>query len=116
MTAYAPPQAGEVKHSAFRIESLPRLLRAAQQKHALLAEHVPEPPGQVDPQRAAVEIERNRALHLDVDLVAQLHEILDGAEMNVRRVVPSRRQIIGARHMSAAQKLQPHPPEAKVGE
>src|SRR6266478_6507967 len=93
--------------------SLP-LPRAAQQKHALLAKHVPEPPGQIDPQRAAVEIERDRALHLDVDLVAQLHEILDGAEMNVRRVVPGRRQIFGARHMAADQQLQPHLPEAEI--
>src|SRR5215218_8375073 len=69
--------------------SLP-LAAPAQQKHALLAEHVPEPPWQVQPQRAAVEIERHRALHLDVDRLAELHEILDGAEMDVRRVVPRR--------------------------
>src|ERR1700743_544227 len=65
-----------------------RLPHPAQQKHPLLAEHVPAPPGRTEPQRSSVEIERHRPLHLDVDLVAQLNEILDGAEMNVRRVVP----------------------------
>src|SRR6267142_3484216 len=97
-------------------ETLPALLGPAQQKHALLAEHVPEPPRQVDPQRATVEIERDRALHLDVDLVAELHEILDSAEMDVRRVVPGRRQIFGARHVAADEQLQPHLPEAKIRE
>src|SRR5260221_11742593 len=91
-----------------------RLLRPAQQEHALLAEHVPEPPGRVEPQRTAIEIERDRALHLDVDLVAQLHEILDGAKMDVRRVVPGGRQILRARHVTADQKLQAHPPEAEI--
>src|SRR5882762_5555579 len=75
----------------------------AQQKHALLAEHVPEPPWQVQPQRAAVEIERYRALHLDVDRLTELDEILDGAEMDVRRVVPGGRQVFGARHVAADQ-------------
>src|ERR671937_892383 len=54
------------------------LPRAAQQKYTLLAEHVPEPPGQIHAQRPAVRIQRDCALHLDVDLVAELHEILDG--------------------------------------
>src|SRR5262245_36174101 len=58
-------------------------LPPAQQEHALLAEHVPHPPGQVQRHGAAIEIERHRALHLDVDGVAELDEILDGAEMNV---------------------------------
>ena len=89
---------------------------AAEQEHALLAEHVPEPPRHVDPQRPAVEIERDGAFHLDVDLVAELHEILDGAEMDVRRVVPGGRQVLGARHVAADQKLQPHPPEAEIRE
>src|ERR1700736_4275796 len=96
--------------------TLPPLPRPAQQKHALLAEHVPEPPGRVEPQRAAVEIECDRALHLDVDLVAELHEILDGAEMNVWRIVPGGGQIFGARHVPADQQLQPHFPEAEIRE
>src|SRR5215207_6684814 len=88
----------------------------AQQKHALLAEHVPDPPGQVQRHRAAVEIERHGALHLDVDLVAELHEILDGAEMNVRRVVPGGGEIFGTRHVPADKELQPHLPEAEIRE
>ena len=39
------------------------------------------------------EVERFRALHLDVDRVAELDEILDGAEMDVGRVVPGCRRI-----------------------
>src|ERR1700726_1155542 len=97
-------------------ESLSRLLRPAQQEHALLAEHVPEPPGRAQPQRTAVEVERHRALHLDIDLVAELHKVLDGAEMDVRRVVPGRGQVFGARHVAADQELQPHPPEAEIRE
>jgi hypothetical protein len=82
-------------------DSLFRLPRPGEQKYALFAEQVPEPPGQIDPQRAAMEVERDRALHLDVDLVAELHEILDGAEVDVRRIVPGRRQVLGARHVTA---------------
>src|SRR2546423_12099950 len=76
---------------------------ATQQKHALLAKHVPEPPRRVEPQRPAVKVERDRALHLDVDLAAKLHEILDRAEMYVGRIVPGRRQVFGPRHMTTHQ-------------
>src|SRR5689334_16740545 len=91
-------------------------LPAAQQKYTLLAEHVPYPPRQVQRHRATVEIERDGTLHFDADLVAQLHEILDGAEMDVRRVVPGRRQAFGARHVAADQQLQPHLPEPEIRE
>src|SRR5947209_8150938 len=76
-----------VRHSR-EAQPLFSLTTAAEEKHPLLAEHVPEPPRRIQPQRPAVEIERDRSLHLDVDLVAKLHEILDRAEMNIRRVVP----------------------------
>src|SRR5258707_11194171 len=95
--------------------SLPRPA-PAEQKHALLAEHVPDPPGQRQRHRAAVEVEGDRALHLDVDLVAELHEILDGAEMDVRRVVPGGGEIFGARHVAADPQLQPHLPETEIRE
>src|SRR6202043_2855757 len=91
---------GPADHPGMTVEHLLRLPRPAQQENALLAEHVPEPPRQVDPQRAAVEIECYRALHLDVDFVAELNEILDGAEMDVRRVVPGGGEIFGARHVA----------------
>src|SRR5580698_523229 len=91
-----------------------RLPSPAQQEHALLAEHVPYPPGQVQRDRTAVKIERDRAFHLDVDFVAELHEILDGAEMDVRRVVPGRRQVFGARHVATDEQLESHFPEAKI--
>src|SRR6201986_4549726 len=84
----------------FGLSSLPS---AGEQEHALLAEHVPDPPGCTEPQRAAVEIERDRALHLDVDLVAELHEILDGAQMDVRRVVPRLRHRFRSRPGAADQ-------------
>ena len=59
-------------------------------------------------------IERDGALHVDVDLVTELHEILDGAEMDVRRVVPCRRQIVGARHLALHQQLEAHFPVAEI--
>src|SRR5260370_662029 len=37
----------------------------AEQKHRLLAEQVPEPPGRVEPQRLAPGVQRNRPLHFD---------------------------------------------------
>src|SRR3984885_12509062 len=92
---------GEVK------KALLRLSGAAEQKHALLAEHVPEPPGRVEPQRAAIEIERDRALHLDVDLIAELHEILDWGEKRCSACRPrspadSRCAAYGRRPIAAA--------------
>src|SRR3982074_390336 len=96
-----------------KLSSLPR---PGEQTHALFAAQVPGPPGQIDPQRTAMEVERDRALHLDVDLVAELHEILDGTEMDVRRIVPGRRQIFGARHVAADEQLQPHFPETEIRE
>src|SRR5437899_1880495 len=50
------------------------------------------------------------------NLPATWYEILDGAEMNVRRVVPGRRQIFGARHLVADEQLQPHLPKAEIRE
>ncbi|HEY8699086.1 MAG TPA: hypothetical protein VIM02_15895, partial [Rhizomicrobium sp.] len=38
------------------------LAGAAEQEHSLLAEHVPEPPGHAEAERAAVQIERDGAL------------------------------------------------------
>src|ERR1700742_2026973 len=92
----------------------PGIYTTAQQKYALLAEHIPEPPRRAQTQRPAVKIERDRAFHLDVDLVAELHEILDGAEMDVRRVVPGGREVFRARHVTANEELQSHPPEAEI--
>src|SRR5713226_2877479 len=63
-----------------------RRLVPAQQKHRLLAEQVPEPPRRVEAERLAPGVERHRALHLDPDRRAQVAEILDRAEMDVRRV------------------------------
>src|SRR5947199_2082761 len=104
---------------AFRLPS-PRasfvLAGATQQEHALHAKHIPEPPGRVEPQRPAVKVECDRALHLDVDLVAKLHEVLDRAEMDVWRIVPGRGQVFGPGHMTADQQLQPHLPEPKIRE
>ena len=67
-----------------------------QQKHRLLAEQIPEPPRRVEPQRRAPGVERHRALHLGAGDLAELAEVLDGAEVDVGRVVPGIRQIVGA--------------------
>src|SRR5436305_8165571 len=120
MLATSPRTQGEVKRAglfeiricrsaepaAFRPPSRPAsfvLAGATQQKHALLAEHVPEPPRCVEPQRPAIKVERDRALHLDVDLTAKLHEVLDRAEMYVGRIVPGRGQVFGPGHMTTDQ-------------
>jgi hypothetical protein len=63
---------------------------AAEQKYRLLPEQVPEPPGGIEPQRLAPGIERHRPLHLHADLGAQLHEILDGAVVDIGLQLTSR--------------------------
>jgi hypothetical protein len=45
-------------------------------KHALLAEHVPEPPGQIEPQRTAVIVERDGSM-LDADHTLKLWMVSD---------------------------------------
>src|SRR5665811_2593422 len=75
---------------------------AAEEKNGLLAEQVPEPPGRIEPQRRAPGVERHRLLHLHPDGGAELAEILDGAVVDVGRVVPAVRQDIGLRHMPGA--------------
>src|SRR5262245_2456835 len=56
----------------------------AEQKHALLAEQVPGPPRRVEPQRPSPGVERHRFFHPGTHHLAELAEILDGAEMDVR--------------------------------
>src|SRR5450759_2140030 len=87
---------------------------AAEEKNGLLAEQVPEPPGRIEPQRRAPGVERHRLLHLHPDGGAELAEILDGAVVDVGRVVPAVRQDIGLRHMSGEQQLHPHLPVAEI--
>src|SRR5690348_210445 len=60
-----------------------RRLPPLQQEHTLVAEQVPDPPGQGDADGLAAGIERDGLFHLGADLAAQLHEIPDGAEMDV---------------------------------
>src|SRR3954447_19181541 len=61
---------------------------AAQQENRLLAEQVPDPPGHGELHRVAAGVEGGGALDLGADLPAQPDEVPDGAEMNVRRLVP----------------------------
>src|SRR5262249_52399893 len=56
-------------------------LSPAQQEYRLLAEQVPEPPRRVQTQRPPPGVERHCLLHLGSGHVAELAEILDGAEM-----------------------------------
>ena len=62
--------------------------------------------GALKPQRRAPGIERDGAFHLGADDVAELAEVLDGAEMDVGRVVPGIGQVVGARHAAAEAELQ----------
>src|SRR5690349_13663628 len=59
------------------------LTPAAEQEHRLLAEQVPEPPRRSEPQRPAPGIERDGLLHLGSHHIAELAEVLDGAEVDV---------------------------------
>src|SRR5262245_16542644 len=88
----------------------------AQQENRLLAEQVPEPPRRVEAQRPSPGIERNRLLHLGPGHVAELAEILDGAEMDIGRIPPGIGKIVGARHMPAQQKLKADAPMAEIRE
>ena len=81
-----------------------RSLTPTQQEHRLLAEQVPEPPRRVEAQRPAPGVERHRLLHLGADDVAELAEVLDGAEMDVGRILPGVGQVVGARHVAAEQR------------
>src|ERR1700719_1669732 len=61
---------------------------AAQQENRLLAEKIPEPPGRIEPQWRAPGIKRHRPLHLDPNFGAEPAKILDGAMVDIGRVVP----------------------------
>src|SRR5262245_12500686 len=88
----------------------------AQQEHRLLAEQVPEPPRRVEAQRPPPGIERHRLLHLGPGHVAELAEILDGAEMDIGRIPPSIGKIVGTRHMPAQQELEADTPMPEIRE
>src|SRR3954463_9457984 len=92
------------------------LAAPAQQEHRLLAEQVPEPPRRIEAQRRAPGVERHCALHLGAGDVAEDAKILDGAEVDVRRIPPRIRQVVGARHVAAEEKLQADFPVAEVRE
>src|SRR6187402_3188947 len=94
----------------------PASIPPAEQKDRLFAEQVPEPPRCVEPQRRPPGIERHRLFHPDSDFGAELAKVLDGAMMDIRRVVPAERQDIGARHMAREQELQPDLPVAEIRE
>src|SRR3954466_7557121 len=103
---------GPVRYGRLLLASTP----SAQQKHRLLAEQVPEPPRRVEAQRRAPGVESHGALHLGAGDVAESAEILDGAEMDVRRIPPRIRQVVGRRHVAAEEKLQADFPVPKIRE
>ena len=63
-------------------------LKPTQQEHRLLAKQIPEPPGRIEAQRRAPGVERHRPLYPRAGDLAQFAEVLDGAEVDVGRVVP----------------------------
>src|SRR6267154_6204632 len=89
-------------------------LPPAQPEHRLLAEHVPEPPRRVEAQRRPPRIESHRLFHLGPGRDAKLAEILDGAEVNVGRIVPCIGQIVGPRHAATKHDLHPDAPMAEI--
>src|SRR5579862_2899159 len=104
------------KKSLRATRSNDRLPAPAEQKHRLLAEQVPEPPRHFQPHAPAPGIERHRFLHLGAGDVAQQTEILDAAEVDVRRLVPGIGQIVGERHVAAEEELQADVPVAEIRE
>ena len=73
---------------------------AAQQKHRLLAEQIPEPPRHFQPHAPAPGVERHRLLDLGAGYAAELAEILDAAKRSASLV----RQLLA---FSRKQTLQP---------
>src|SRR4029077_16108389 len=86
----------------------------AEQKHRLLAEQIPEPPRHFQPHPATPGVERHRLLHLGAGGVAELAEILDAAEVDIRCLPPRIGQIVGLRHVAAERDLQPYLPVAEI--
>ena len=89
---------------------------ALQQEHALLAEHVPGPPGQASCGPACRRRQGRRPFHLGSDFARRAREIADGAEMDVGRVVPGIRHVVGHRHATVDQQVEADPPMAEIGE
>src|SRR5581483_10398069 len=96
--------------------SKPRSGLTAEQKYRLFAEQVPEPPWRVEPQRLAPGVQRHRLFHLGTDLDAEIAEVLDGAEVDIGRVIPAVGQVLGARHVAAEHDLQTNAPVAEIRE
>src|SRR4029079_16590896 len=86
----------------------------AQQEHRLFAEKIPEPPRRIEAQWLPPGVEGNRAVHPGAGHVAEVAEVLDGAEMDVRRIPPGVGQIVGARHVAAEEQLEPDFPMSEV--
>ena len=63
------------------------------------------PPRRIEAQRPPPGIEHDRRFHLGADDVAEPPKILDGAEVDIGRVPPIVRKVIGARHVSAQQRF-----------
>src|ERR1700753_573563 len=79
---------------------------AAQKKHRLLTEQVPEPPRQSEPQRPPPGIEHHGFFHLDARHHAKLTEIRDAAKVDVGSLPPSIGQVVGAGHVPAKRHLE----------
>src|SRR6202043_2687122 len=88
----------------------------AEQEHRLLAEQIPEPPRHFQPHPPAPGIERHRLFHLGAGDMAERTEILDAAEVDIRRLPPRMGQIVGLRYVAAERDLQPYLPVAEIRE
>src|ERR1051325_78995 len=94
--------------------SIARLTR--QHKDALLGQEIGEAAARIERERAAMPVERDAALDLCAELVAQHDKIADRAEVNVGGVVPRVVQQFRHRHAAAPQQAAADTPEAEIRE
>ncbi len=85
-----------------------------QKKHGLQGDEVVQEGRHLRAERMAVGRERERALHLRADHVAQLPKVLDRAEVNVRRFVPRLGQIPCHRHAAVGEDLPADAPMPEI--
>src|SRR5512132_3331935 len=93
--------------------SVPRPV-AAQQEDGLFTEQVGEGEGGAEATRRAELVEEQTALDARIHLAAQRDEVADGAEVDVRAVVPGVRQGVAHRHSPLGQQSPAQPPVREV--
>ena len=87
---------------------------AVKEKNRLVAQEIPSPWREHPIERPAIEIKRDALVDRRADLARQRHEIGDGAEMDVRGVVPGMGKAFRHRHAAEQGDLGPNAPMAEI--